>query len=140
MKRSDLDQFSESIIRFYEKLFSREHAVAKDTGLSPQQNHTIDIVGSTGSIRMKSLAKKLSVTTGTLTVMIDRLEKSGFVYREKDPRDGRGFNINLTQKGDAVHKEHHACHIKLAEDILSGLEPDEAANFADILIKINESI
>ncbi len=140
MKKSNLNQFSESIIQFYEKLFSWEHAVAKNSGLSPQQNHTIDIVGSSGPIRMKPLAKKLSVTTGTLTVMVDRLKKSEIVYREKDPKDGRGFNIKLTQKGNHIHKEHHAYHIKLAKDIVSSLTPEEARAFSNTLTKINESI
>ncbi len=140
MKKSDLDQFSESIIQFYEKLFSWEHTVAKTSGLSPQQNHTIKIVGSAGPIRMKPLAKKLSVTTGTLTVMVDRLEKSGFVCREKDPEDGRGFNIKLTKKGNHVHKEHHAHHVKLAQNIVSNLPHDEACAFSNTLAKINENI
>jgi DNA-binding MarR family transcriptional regulator len=124
----------------YEKLFSWEHGIAKNTGLSPQQNHTIEIVGSDGPLRMKPLAEKLSVTMGTLTVMIDRLEKTGYVCRQKDPEDGRGFNIMLTDKGEVVHKEHHAYHLKLAEDIISLLDPKEASGFLKALRKINRTI
>ncbi len=140
MTGKELTQLSETIIQFYEKLFSWEHAVAKNTGLSPQQNHTIEIIGSDGPIRMKPLAEKLSVTMGTLTVMIDRLEKAGYVCRQKDLEDGRGFNIMLTNKGDKIHKKHHAYHIKLAEDIISLLDPKEASNFLNTLIKINRVI
>ena len=140
MKKDEMIRFSESIIQFYEKLFSWEQAVAKNTGLSPQQNHTIDIVGSAGPIRMKPLAEKLSITTGTLTVMIDRLEKSGYVRRRKDPEDGRGFNIVLTEKGRLVHEEHHAYHLKLAEDILSHLDTGEVHLFSQMLTKINEGM
>lgn len=133
-------QVSETIIQFYDKLFFWEHTVAKNTGLSPQQNHTIEIVGSLSPIRMKPLADKLSVTMGTLTVMIDRLEKTGYLCRKKDPEDGRGFNIILTQKGEEIHKEHHAHHIRLAEDIISRLEPKEATDFLNILEKINRNL
>ena len=140
MTENELNQLSETIIQFYEKLFSWEHAVAKNTSLSPQQNHTIEIVGHDSPIRMKPLAEKLSVTMGTLTVMIDRLEKTGYVCRKKDPEDGRGFNIILTKKGEGIHKKHHAYHIKLAEDIISLLDPEEATNFLNVLIKINRTI
>ena len=133
-------QLSETIIQFYEKLFSWEHAVAKNTGLSPRQNHTIEVVGSDGPIRMKPLAKKLSVTMGTLTVMIDRLEKAGYVFRQKDSDDGRGFNIVLTQKGDKIHKKHHADHTKLTGDIINQLDSIEASNFLKALININKAI
>ena len=133
-------KLSETIIEFYEKLFSWEQATARHTGLSPQQNHTIEIVGSDGPIRMRPLAEKLGVTMGTLTVMIDRLEKTGYVVREKDPEDGRGFNIILTQKGEVTHKEHHAYHLQLAEDILSHIKREEASVFLNALSKINRII
>jgi len=140
MKQPLSVQLSEAIIEFYEKLFSWENAVARHSGLSPQQNQTIEIVGGAGLIRMKALAEKLSVTMGTLTVMINRLEKEGYVCRQKDPEDGRGFNISLTQKGNAVHEEHHAYHLKLVEDITDVLDPETAPLFLKTLIQINEAI
>ncbi len=140
MEKNELIQLSESIIHFYEKIHSWELAVAKNTGLSPQQNHTIEIVGSNGPIRMKPLAQKLSVTMGTLTVMIDRLEKAGYLSRQKDPKDARGFNIVLTKLGEGIHDEHHAFHIKLAEDITSHLELPEATQFLSTIVKLNEVI
>ncbi len=140
MKQNELIQLSESIIQFYEKIHSWELAVAKNTGLSPQQNHTIEIVGSNGPIRMKPLAEKLSVTMGTLTVMINRLEKAGYLSRQKDPNDARGFNIVLTKLGEGIHDEHHAYHIKLAEDIMSHLELQEATHFLNIIAKLNKVI
>jgi len=140
MKHKDLLHLSESIIQFYEKIFSWEHAIAKNTGLSPQQNHTIEIVGSDGPIRMKPLARKLSVTMGTLTVMIDRLEKANYLCRQRDLKDARGFNIVLTNRGKAIHDKHHAYHIKLAEDIISQLDPEEAMNFLNAITKLNKAI
>lgn len=139
MNSQQLEELSEAMIQFYEKMSSWENGVAKTRGLSPQQNHTIDIVGHAGSIRMKPLAEKLSITTGTLTVMIDRLEKSGYVHRKKDPRDKRAFNIVLTKKGLKVHREHHSFHLKLAQDVISNLDPAQAECFSQTLIKINES-
>lgn len=139
MTQQTFPRLSEAIIEFYEKLFSWENEVARNSGLSPQQNHTIEIVGSDSPIRMKPLAQKLSVTMGTLSVMINRLEKEGYVIREKDPKDKRGFNILLTEKGRIVYEEHHAYHQKLVEDIICLLEPGEVKQFLIILKKINEA-
>ena len=140
MKANKRIQLSESLIEFYEKLFSWEHAIAKNSGLTPQQNHTIECVGSDGPIRMKPLSEKLSVTMGTLTVMINRLEKSGYVIREKDPEDGRGFNIILTDKGKANYEEHHEYHLKLVDDIVELLTPDEAETLLQTLLKIKRAL
>ncbi|MBU2513240.1 MarR family transcriptional regulator [bacterium] len=133
----DLHRLSRVVIQFYEKMFSWEGAIAKNSGLSPQQNHTIEIVGEEGPIRMKPLADKLGVTTGTLTVMIDRLQKADYVERKNDPDDRRAFNIVLTEKGKQVHNEHHAYHSKLAEDISGCLKEEEAKQFVQMLEQIN---
>jgi DNA-binding MarR family transcriptional regulator len=140
MKKIDLKQFNDSIVQFYEKLFSWEQEVAKNSGFSIQQIHVIGIVGGSGIVRMKPLAEKLGITTGSLTVMINRLEKSGFVSREKDPDDGRGFNIFLTEKGEIIHEEHHSYHLKLAQEIVGSLEPGETEVFLTTLNKIIKNI
>ncbi|MBT7888641.1 MAG: MarR family transcriptional regulator, partial [Deltaproteobacteria bacterium] len=59
MQAEELRKLSEALIQFYEKLSAWEIAVARNSGLSTQQNHTIAIVGSAGRIRMKPLAEKL---------------------------------------------------------------------------------
>jgi len=137
MYPEELSQLSKSVIQFYEKMFSWESAIAKNSGLSPQQNHTIEIVGDEGPIRMKPLSEKLGVTTGTLTVMIDRLQKAGYVERLNDPADRRAFNVILTEQGRKTHEEHHEYHLKLAEDISSCLNKDETSQFTEMLEKIN---
>ena len=134
----DLSRLSNLVIQFYEKMFSWENAIAKNSGLSPQQNHTIEIVGNEGPIRMKPLAEKLGVTTGTLTVMIDRLQKAEYVERQNDPSDRRAFNVILTEKGKKIHNEHHAYHHKLVEDMSGCLEESEVKDFEKILEKINK--
>ena len=140
MNSKELGLLSDAIVQFYEKIFSWEHGIARNTGLSPQQLHTIEIVGSNGPIRMKPLAEKLSITTGTLTVMVNRLEKGEYLYRKKDPQDGRGFNILLTGKGKAVYKRHHDYHQKLTEEITGLLEPSETKHLLSILTKINKLV
>ncbi|WP_319548446.1 MarR family transcriptional regulator [Desulfogranum marinum] len=71
----ELRRLSEIIVEFYEKLSSWEDSVVRESGLTTAQANTIEIVGHAGSIKMKDLAEKLGVTTGTLTVAVDRLEK-----------------------------------------------------------------
>lgn len=140
MTPASTDKLCGSIIEFYEKLFTWENNAAKNSGLSPQQNHTIVMVGNDGPIRMKILAEKLGVTMGTLTVMINRLEKSGYVYREKASEDGRGFNILLSDTGRKVHVEHHTHHTELARKIMIDLSQTETVDFIKTLSKINRAI
>jgi DNA-binding MarR family transcriptional regulator len=50
--------------------------------------HTIEILGGNNLIKMKDLATKMGITTGTLTVMIDNLGKKGLVEVSKIPKTG----------------------------------------------------
>lgn len=133
-----MEQFTERLVEFYEKLSSWEHDVVKGSGLSLQQMHTIEVLGNSRGIRMKELSEKLGVSTGTLTVMIKRLEKGGYVCRTRDPEDGRSFRLDITQKGEKVYVEHHMLHLRLSEHIVEILTKDEELQFAQILEKVNE--
>ena len=42
--------------------------------LSVSETHAIEALGQHGTMNMKSLASRLGVTTGTVTVTVDRLE------------------------------------------------------------------
>ena len=75
------------IVEFYEKLSSWEHEIVRGSDLTPNQMHAIEIIGHEKSLRMKELAGKLGVTTGTLTVTVDRLEKKGLICVHKKEQD-----------------------------------------------------
>lgn len=45
------------------------------------------------------LAAHLAVRSSTMSLMIDRLEKTRLVYRSTDPRDARTRNVRLTAEG-----------------------------------------
>lgn len=136
----DIKHLSKIIVEFYEKLSSWEESVVRDSGLTTAQAHTIEIVGHEGSIQMKDLAEKIGVTTGTLTVAIDRLEKKGLLLRKSHATDRRSYLIELTKTGDAYFKRHHNFHIKMTEEIISGLTRTEQTAFVTIIEKILKRI
>ena len=130
-------QLARHIVEFYEKMSSWENSVVKGSGLTPSQMHTIEIGGHEGRLRMRELAEKKGVTTGTVTVTVDRLEKEGYLRREAHEKDRRSYEIVLTDKGEALFKRHHEFHIGLTEEMAAALTEEEMALFAGILLKVN---
>lgn len=128
------------IVEFYEKISSWERDVVSASGLSPAQMHTIEIIGHSGSLRMKELAGKTGVTTGTLTVMIDRLEQQGLLQRQPHATDRRSWLVALTEKGHQLFREHHQYHLRLTAELTADLSPEEEAQFAAILARINSRL
>ncbi|WP_456430927.1 MarR family winged helix-turn-helix transcriptional regulator [Thermosulfuriphilus sp.] len=131
----DLERLTHLIIQFFEKMASWENSVVKGSGLSPAQMHTIEIIGVNQGLRMKELAEKMGITTGTLTVMIDRLEKKGLVERLPNQKDRRSYLVHLTSKGQELFHQHHQHHLRLTEEALSGMSPEEKQDFSRLLEK-----
>lgn len=125
------------IVEFYEKLSSWEHCVVRDQELTLPQMHTLEILGVHGPLRMKELAQRMGVTTGTLTVLVDRLEKNDAVKRVRNPEDRRSYLVELTEKGRAHYEEHDKHHERLTRELTASLSDDEVAQLEGILEKMN---
>lgn len=136
----DIQYLSKIIVEFYERLSSWEDSVVRDSGLTTAQAHTIEIVGHAGPIKMKDLAQKIGVTTGTLTVAVDRLEKKQLLVRKPCETDRRAFLINLTEAGHAYFKQHHNFHIRMTQEIVADLTESEQELFGAILEKMLKKI
>ena len=88
-----VELLSHQFAEFYDKISSWEYSIVKESGLSPAQMHTVEVIGHHQNMRMKELAERLGVTTGTLTVGVDKLEKMGLVERKPHKKDRRSWLI-----------------------------------------------
>ena len=79
-------------------------AAAGQIGMNVTDLQVIDILDITGPATAGRLAELTGLTTGAITGMLDRLEKDGFVRRERDPDDGRRVIVRLTPSDEALRK------------------------------------
>lgn len=135
-----IEELTRRLVEFYERFSSWEQGVVKETGITLPQMHALEGIGSSGQLRMKELAEKMGTTTGSLTVLVDRLVRSGLVLREPDEHDRRSIKVRLTPEGEKYYVEHHNLHTHLSHELVSSLEPDEVKAFLDILAKITPHI
>lgn len=133
----DTGKLTQLIVEFYEKLSSWEHCVVRDKGLTLPQVHALEILGTHRALRMKELAERMGVTTGTLTVLADRLEKGGMLRRKPHEADRRSILVELTEQGQQVFEEHDELHNQLTRDITVNLTDEERKALAVILEKMN---
>ncbi|QJB54986.1 MarR family transcriptional regulator [Pseudodesulfovibrio sp. zrk46] len=133
----DTGQLTQLIVEFYEKLSSWEHCVVRDKGLTLPQVHALEILGTHKALRMKELAERMGVTTGTLTVLADRLEKAGMIRRKPHDKDRRSILVELTEQGQLIFEEHDELHNQLTRDITANLTDEERQTLKGILIKMN---
>ncbi|MFT5729852.1 MAG: DNA-binding MarR family transcriptional regulator [Desulforhopalus sp.] len=128
-----LEVLSHQLAEFYDKMASWEHSVVKDSGLSPTQMHTVEIIGHNQNMRMKELAERLGVTTGSLTVGIDKLEVLGLVERKPHESDRRSWLIVLTDAGKQMYEQHHKYHQEFTNEISRDLTLEQINNLTEHL-------
>ncbi len=84
--------------RASESVSSRVHAVLP-AGLTITQFGVLEALLHIGPLCQGELAEKLLRSGGNLTLVVDNLEKAGYVARERDPADRRFVVVKLTDKG-----------------------------------------
>jgi DNA-binding MarR family transcriptional regulator len=133
-----IEQLTRLLVEFHEHFSSWEHAVIQDSGLTLPRVHTLEMIGSLGEPRMKELALKMGVTTGALTVLVDRLVQSGLVERRPDEQDRRSIRVVLTEEGKSHFEAHHRLHRRLTEELAGALTDEETSQFIAMLEKLIE--
>jgi DNA-binding MarR family transcriptional regulator len=90
-------EFSTAIVMF-------QDAVGRLMGLSGVERKCIDVLRRLGPVTAGTIGEHTGLTTGAVTGLMDRLEKAGYVRRERDPRDRRKVVLHLlpSERLDAV--------------------------------------
>ena len=79
------------------ELFGKE--LAQAAGLSPVQFRVMQLVAEKGLTTPKALSVQMGVTQGTITALLDKLQKQGMLTRERSEVDRRQMNIAVTERG-----------------------------------------
>ena len=86
------------------------------------------------------LAAQTLVTTGGLTLRVNRLQEAGLVTRERDAVDNRVVYVALTESGkdliDKVADDHFANEARM----LAGLPERERRELADLLVRLEGAL
>lgn len=99
--------------------------------LSLSELHIIDAISSLSNPTMSTIASKATLTNGTITTAIKKLEAKGYVKRHKDENDRRVIRVELTIKGNRVCKVHRDFH----EEMVSRVCEDSHVLDDELLIK-----
>lgn len=82
------------------------------------------------------LMKALTLTSGTVSVRIDRLARLGIVTREPDPADARGQLVQLTSRGLQLFDDIAPVHLANEDRLLSALGPAGRQQLAALLRRL----
>ncbi len=130
MKRSDKydalklnNQVCFPIYACSKELVSRYGPYLKKLGLTYTQYIVMMVMWEKETVSSRELAESLHLDYGTLTPVLKRLESSGYLNRNRDPRDERLLLLTITEEGKALKDE--AVKIPPCIAACMGLEAEE---------------
>ena len=85
-----------------------------------------------------ALATATATRPSTLTSLLDRLIKRGYIERELDPADRRSFLISLTPAGRAVAQHGAAAIADIERQALAAVTPAQRAGFHTVIDALTE--
>ena len=109
-------------------------------GVTRAQWRVLAWVNREPGLRQVELADKLDIEPITLCRIIDRLEESGLVTRERDPTDRRAWQLHLTSRADPVLEGLRAIAEELAAEAFAGFEAGEAERMRQTLRHIRDNL
>jgi len=101
---------------------------------------SLSLIESSKHLRMKDIAKGLSITLPAATGMIERLYKMGMVKRLADENDRRVINILLTKKGKDILKKIQLKKKQMFKSIFSKLSEKDRSDYIRIVKEIRNIV
>jgi DNA-binding MarR family transcriptional regulator len=128
-----------ALVRTHNRLWDRVEAqMRRDHGLTMARYDVLaqlDMAG--GRLGLSELAASLLLSPSGLSKLLDRMETSGLVRRDPDPRDARAAFAAITPRGRSLarsaRKGHHAF---LERTFADALDADDLADLTRIMNRI----
>lgn len=128
-----------AVRQFIAGVVLHNQSVAQRLGLGGSDSQFVQLLDQHGPLTPGRLSELTGLTTGTVTGVIDRLEKAGFVGRERHSGDRRKVNVALVPAAMGRMAEHYAEHGAHLNAVLARRGPDELRVIAAFLAEVNES-
>lgn len=135
------ETFHEVLVKLFNDIMAiEEKAIITEEfqDISNNDMHIIEAVGMREPRNMTSVAKKLSITVGTLTIAINNLVKKGYVARQRGEKDRRVVFLSLTEKGEKAYRHHERFHDDMIRATIAGLGDEETCVLVKALTNLKD--
>lgn len=105
-------------------------------GLVPSHGDILICLYEQDKMTMKDIADKIHRTRPTVTVLVDKLEKLGYIKREVSEKDNRYTYIYLTKKGQEFKPVFEQISNDLTDMLYKNLSEKEADILEELLKRI----
>jgi len=122
-------------IEEYERRIIEKSELSK---LSPRQRYYLDEIYHMEQPTLTEIAEKIEVSKPSVTALIYKLEKTGYIKKLRSETDKRSSHILLTEKGKKLAELHDRVHYRFANIIEGFLSDSELKQLLKLLKRVIE--
>ncbi len=111
--------------------------VAEKLGLHPTDIQFLNVLELLGPLTPKVLGQYSGLSSGGVTVVLDRLEKSGYIRRRPNPDDGRSIVVDFLPSKRRRVKAHYEAVEQQFADLLESSSDAELDTVLAFFARMN---
>jgi MarR family 2-MHQ and catechol resistance regulon transcriptional repressor len=119
--------------RAHASIYAHAVAHAADHGLSLTEFAILEALYHRGRMVLGEIQRRILVSSGGITFLVDRLAEKGLVIRQECPEDRRAKYVSLTREGARVIREIFPSHAQVLANAMRGLTSAEQQEATDLL-------
>jgi DNA-binding MarR family transcriptional regulator len=129
------------IVRAGEAFVALANRALSGYQLSPAARQALAVLDGAGEpLSPTEIARRLIVTTASVTSLLDTLERRGLVERRPDPADRRRLLVAITPPAQAMVRQYVPEVVALQGAVMSGIGEEDRQQLIAILTRIREAI
>jgi DNA-binding MarR family transcriptional regulator len=119
---------------------ARAHTLLEELGLYRGQPPMLSALWEQEGLTHSELAARLHVRPATITKMLKRMEKAGFVERRSDLEDQRVSRVYLTDAGRSIQNEVEQFWGTLDDETFVGFSLEERVLLRRFLLQMRDNL
>jgi MarR family 2-MHQ and catechol resistance regulon transcriptional repressor len=125
-----------NLVRASDSVLSKIAVHLESEGVTMGQFAVLEALLHLGPMCQHALAEKLLRSGGNMTLVVDNLQKQGWVKRQRQEKDRRMVEIHLTPKGRRLITRIFPEHAKVIARVMGELTPSEQEDLRRIARKL----
>ncbi len=109
-------------------------------GIAPSHGDILWALYTYGELPMKRLAQIIGKDKSTVTALVNKLIRFGYVEKNEDASDSRVSNISLTERGREVKPDFMEISEALREKAYAGLTKDQMETLMQLLQIVHDNL
>ena len=121
------------VAKLHQRSLALYREIMEDYDLTPPQYGVLAALGDEDGLIQRQLGDGLGIDRATLSGILERLGKLGYIARRTDTQDRRAVIVTLTDKGRTLLEDTWPMTIERNEYLLDLLTDEERQQFVDLL-------